>query len=62
MLQEEAKDYIIIRNLKEEEIGKITGSAEEEETNLVKENIDKFSRKKIRIKQEGEKLYIDKSI
>lgn len=60
MLQEEAKDYIIIRNLKEEEIGKITGSAEEEETNLVKENIDKFSRKKIRIKQEGEKLYIDK--
>lgn len=60
ILQEEAQDYIIIRNLKEEEIGKITGSAEDEETTLVKKNIDKFSKKKVILKQENERLYIQK--
>ncbi len=60
MLQEEAQDYIIIKNLQEEEIGKITGAVEEEETQLVKNNIDKFSKKKMLIRKENEKLYIER--
>lgn len=60
LLQEETQDYIIIRNLKEEEIGKVSGAIEEEETEFVKKNIDKFSKKKISLKQENEKLYIER--
>lgn len=60
MLKEEAENYIIIRNIEEEEIGRISGSAEEEETELVKRNIDKFSKKKIKLKAENEKLYVEK--
>lgn len=60
MLKEEAENFVIIRNLQEEEIGRISGSAEEEETELVKRNIDKFSKKKIKLKVENEKLYIEK--
>lgn len=60
MLKEEAEDFVIIRNLQEEEIGRITGSAEEEETELVKRNIDNFSKKKLQLKTENDKLYIEK--
>ena len=59
MLQEDAQDYIIIRNLQEEEIGKITGAEEDEETTLVKINIDRFNKKKLILRQENEKLYIE---
>lgn len=60
MLKEEAEDFVMIRNLQEEEIGRISGSDEEEETNLVKRNIDKFSKKKLQLKAENNKLYIEK--
>ena len=60
MLKEEAEDFIVIRNLQEEEIGRISGSDEEEETDLVKRNIDKFSKKKLQLKAENDKLYIEK--
>ncbi len=60
MLKEEAEDFVIIKNIKEEEIGRISGSAEEEETELVKRNIDKFSKKRIKLKTDNEKLYIEK--
>lgn len=62
MLKEEAEDYVIIRNLKEEEIGKISGSAEEEETELVKRNRDRFNKKKIQLKVENDKIYVEKVI
>lgn len=60
MLKEEPEDFIIIKNLQEEEVGRISGSAEQEETELVKRNIDKFSKKKLKLKAENEKLYIEK--
>lgn len=60
ILKEEAEDFIIIRNLQEEEIGRMSGSVEEEETDLVKRNIDKFSKKKLQLKAENDKLYIEK--
>lgn len=62
MLKEEAEDYVIIRNLKEEEIGRISGSAEEEETELVKRNLDKFSKKKLQLMLENDKIYVEKVI
>lgn len=58
MLKEEAENFVIIRNLKEEEIGRISGYAEEEETELVKRNVDKFSKKKLQLKIEKDKIYI----
>ena len=60
MLKEEAEDFVIIRNLQEEEIGRISGSADDEETELVKRNIDEFSKKKLELKAENDKLYIEK--
>lgn len=60
MLKEKAEAFIIIKNLKEEEIGRISGAAEQEETELVKRNMDKFSKKKLKLKAENEKLYIEK--
>ena len=60
MLKEEPQNYIIIRNLKKEEIGRISGSSQEEETRLVKNNINQFSKKNIVLKMEKEKLYIQK--
>lgn len=60
MLKEEPENFIVIRNEKEEEIGKISGSAEEEERELVKRNIDRFNKKRIQLKVENEKLYLKK--
>ena len=59
MLKEEAEDFIIIRNLEEEEIGRISGSIDEE-TELVKRNMESFTKKKIRLKLEDERLDIEK--
>ena len=50
-------DFIIIRNTNEEEIGKIPTKEEEKVKELVKNNIDKLSRKKIVLKQENENHY-----
>lgn len=61
MLKEDEKNYtIIIRNLKEEEIGRVNNSNTEEETELVKRNIERLSKKKMIIRLENEKLYVEK--
>ena len=60
MLSEEPKDYIIIRNLNGEEISRTSSSNEEEELDIVKRNIEKFSKKEVLLKKENEKLYIQK--
>ena len=56
----EGESYIIVRNTKGEEIGKIGTKNEEEAKEIVKNNIDKLSKKKITLKEETGKLYIEK--
>lgn len=56
----EGESYIIVRNTKGEEIGKINTNEEEEAKEIVKNNIDKLSKKKITLKEENGKLYIEK--
>ncbi len=56
----EEEDFIIIRNIKEEEIAKINNQEEEKVKEIVKNNVDKLNRKKIVLKQENEKLQIEK--
>ncbi len=56
----EGESYIIVRNTKGEEIGKIGTKNEEEAKEIVKNNIDKLSKKKITLKEENGKLYIEK--
>ena len=56
----EEKNDTIIRNLKEEQIGRVNSSNTEEETELVKRNIERFSKKKIILRLENEKLYVEK--
>ncbi len=53
-------DYIIIKNLNQEEISKTSSSKEEEGIEIVKRNIDKFNKKKILLKYENEKLTVQK--
>lgn len=60
MLKEEAEDFIMIRNLAGEEIGQIRGATKEEEIELVKRNVDRFSKKKITLNRQEGKLYIKK--
>lgn len=56
----EEDDFVIIRNTKEEEIGRVNSTEEEKVKEMVKNHIDKLSRKKIVLKLENEKLYIEK--
>ena len=56
----EEDDFVIIRNIKEEEIAKINNQEEEKVKEIVKNNVDKLNRKKIVLKQENEKLQIEK--
>ena len=51
---------IVIRNINGEEIGKISGQEEEKSKEMVKNNVDKLSKKKVTLKLENEKLYIEK--
>lgn len=60
MLKEEAEDFIMIRNLAGEEVGQIRGTTKEEEIELVKRNVDRFSKKKIILNRQDGKLYIEK--
>ena len=60
MLQEEPEDYTIIRNNNKEEIGKINANEDGRATELVKENKDRFSKKKIQLKKENDKLYVER--
>ena len=56
----EEDDVVIIRNTNEEEIGRVNSKEEEKVKEMVKNHIDKLSRKKIVLKLENEKLYIEK--
>ena len=56
----EEDDFVIIRNTNEEEIGRVNSKEEEKVKEMVKNHIDKLSRKKIVLKLENEKLYIEK--
>ena len=48
----ENKQVIVIRNIKEEEIERINVNEEEKAKDIVKSNVDKFSKKKLKIKKD----------
>lgn len=52
-------NYIIIRNTKEEEIGRIS-NIEEEAKEVVKNNSNKLNKKKLLLRVENEALYVEK--
>ncbi len=54
----EDQDTIIIKNLTGEEMGRMAEKEEEKAKELVKENKDRFSKKKIILKAQNEKLYV----
>lgn len=61
MLEEDAKNYVIIKNTNGEEIGRIGETKEvEDETELVKRNIEKFTKKTIILKKENESFFVEK--
>ena len=55
-----SENFVIIKNTNDEEIGRVSGTIEGEATELVKRNIEKFTKKKIKLKKENEKLYVEK--
>ena len=59
-LKEQPENYIIIRNTEGEEISRASENNKEETINIVKRNVDKFSKKKILLKEKDEKIYIQK--
>lgn len=56
----EENSAIMIRNIKEEEISKISNTEEEEAKEIVKNNSDKFSKKKLVLRIENENLYVER--
>lgn len=60
---ETEEQEIIIKNLKNEEIAKVKSSEEESSKEIVKNNAEKFTKKKLKLKQDKEnsKLYIESS-
>lgn len=59
--QESANDvHIVIRNTNEDEIAVISNGEETNAKDIVKSNIEKFTKKKLIIKEENEQLYIQK--
>lgn len=54
------REEIIIRNTKEEEIGRVNSTREEQVKEMVKNNMDRLSRKKIVLKLENEKLQVER--
>lgn len=57
---QEQGNQIIIRNLNEEEIGKIKTEEEGQAKEIAKNQVDKLNKKKVVLKVENEKLYIEK--
>ena len=51
---------IIIRNLNDEEIGKVEENQESSSQDIVKNNLDKFTKKIVTLKKEGENIYVQK--
>lgn len=52
-------DSIIIRNIAEDEIGKVSSLEEESVKELIKNNLDKFTKKKVKLRKENEQLYVE---
>ena len=51
---------IIIRNLNDEEIGKVEENQESSSQDIVKNNLDKFTKKIVKLKKEGDNIYVQK--
>ena len=51
---------IAIKNLNDEEIAKVQEEQESSSKDIVKENIDEFTKKIVTLKQEGDNLYVQK--
>lgn len=49
---------IVIRNTNGDEIGEINSNQEDMAKDMVKENIDRFSKKQLKIKKDGDNLYV----
>ena len=54
------ESQIIIRNLNNEEIGKIEENQESTSQDIVKNNLDKFTKKIVTLKKEGDNIYVQK--
>ena len=51
---------IVIRNLKDEEIGKVEENQESSSQDIVKNNLDKFTKKIVTLKKEGDNIYVQR--
>lgn len=51
---------IIIRNLNDEEIGRTEENQESSSQDIVKNNLDKFTKKIVTLKKEGDNIYVQK--
>ena len=51
---------IIIKNLNDEEIGKVEENQENSSQDIVKNNLDKFTKKIVTLKKEGDNIYVQK--
>ena len=51
---------IIIRNLNDEEIGKVEENQESSSQDILKNNLDKFTKKIVTLKKEGDNIYVQK--
>lgn len=54
------ESQIIIRNLNYEEIGKVEENQESSSQDIVKNNLDKFTKKIVTLKKEGDNIYVQK--
>lgn len=54
------ESQIIIKNLKDEEIGKVEENQESSSQDIVKNNLDKFTKKIVTLKKEGDNIYVQK--
>ena len=53
-----SSEQIVIRNLRNEEISKINNLEEENAKEIVKNNIDRFTKKKVILQKDNDKLYV----
>ena len=54
------ESQIIIKNLKDEEIGKVEENQESSSQDIVKNNLDKFTKKIVTLKKKGDNIYVQK--
>ena len=60
-LEDYTKEFqIIIKNLNDEEIGKVEENQESSSQDIVKNNLDKFTKKIVTLKKEGDNIYVQK--